>query len=260
MYGLALENLPLWMDNAFRYFEKHERHMTRRFNYMCALVIIFDGVLRFVEDGELVEVSAGEYYIQRYCVLQEGKVECDSPKYFFVHFRNATFLDSENTLPLRGKADLPKLFPLFKELETLRITNASLVDKTATFYKILSVLQKGSEQKGRAEIIEKVVSMVTEDIRSPFSLEAVSARCGYSKSQIINIFKQETGKTPYAFINDMKIKMAQQLLLNSDSSLASIGAECGFGSYTNLYRCFLREVGCSPAEWKKEHRTLQKFE
>lgn len=260
MYGLTLEITPLWMDNAFRYFEKHERHMTRRFNYMCALVIVFDGVLRFCEDGTLVEVAAGEYYIQRYGVLQEGNVESDSPKYFYIHFRNATFLDAENTLPLRGKADLAQLFPLFKELETFRITDASMVDKSIAFYQILSVLQKGTAPKGKSDVIAKVISMVTEDIRRPFSLDDVSLRCGYSKSQIINIFKLETGKTPYAFINEIKIKMAKQLLLNSDSSLASISAESGFGNYTNLYRCFLREVGCSPADWKKKYRTLQKFE
>ena len=119
-------------------------------------------------------------------------------------------------------------------------------------------MRKNANRKGKSEVIAKVISEVTEDIRRPFSLEEVAARCGYSRSQMINIFKRETGMTPYAFINDMKIKMAKQLLLYSNSSLTSISVECGFGSYTNLYRCFVREVGCSPAEWKKTQKILQK--
>lgn len=258
-FGMSMETLPVWMDSAFRYFEKHEHHMTRRFNYMCVLVMVFEGVLRFHEDGIPVEVSAGEYYIQRYGVLQEGIMESDSPKYFFVHFKNAQFSTEENALPISGKADFAELFPIFKELETLRITGAPIVEKSLAFYKILSSLRKSTDEKGKNEVISKIISKVTEDIRTPFSLDDIAECCGYSKSQIINIFKKETGKTPYTFINKMKINMAKQLLLNSDSSFSSISVECGFGSYTNLYRCFTREEGCSPAEWKDKHRTLQKF-
>ncbi len=259
-YGLSLESLPLWMKSSFRYFEKHERHITRKFKYTCVLVIVFEGVLRFHEDGVPIEVSPGEYYIQRYGILQEGIEESTSPKYFFLHFRNAEFLTGEDVIPLFGKADLVELFPLFKEMETMRITGAPLVDKSIAFYKILSALQKRTERKGKSDVIAKIVSLITEDIRHPFSLEEVAKHCGYSKSQIINIFKQETGKTPYAYINDVKIDMAKQLLLNSDSSYAGISVECGLGNYTNLYRCFTRAVGCSPTAWKKKHRALQKFE
>lgn len=222
--------------------------------------MVFEGELRFFEDGKPITVGAGEYYIQKYGKLQEGREESNSPKYFFVHFKNATFLDAENTLPISGKADFSALFPLFKKMDTLRLTGAPLVEKTIAFYEILSVLRKSADHKGKSDVVAKIVSMVTEDIRRPFSLEEVAAHCGYSKSQIINIFKQETGKTPYAFVNDMKVSMAKQLLLHSESSYASISVECGFGNYTNLYRCFAREVGCSPAAWRKMNRTLQKDE
>ena len=45
--------------------------------------MVFEGVLRFRENGIPVEVHPGEYYIQRHGLLQEGKCESDSPKYFF---------------------------------------------------------------------------------------------------------------------------------------------------------------------------------
>ena len=246
---LSLDKLPLWQYSSFRYFEKHERHVTRTYA-LDVLVMVFEGVLRFTENGIPIEVRPGEYYIQRHGLLQEGACESDSPKYFFIQWWGHEFTDSKDGLPLRGKVDFVELLPLFRELETLRITNAPIVEISAVFYKVLSVLRKTGNRKASGEVVAKVVSEITKDIRASFSLDDVSARCGYSKNHIINIFKKETGKTPHAFITDLKVDMAKQLLLNSESSFSSISMECGFGNYVNFYRTFIKSEGCSPAEWK----------
>lgn len=250
-YGLSMEHLPAFSFSSFRYFEKHERHLTRSFKITDVLVMVFEGVLRFQEDGVPIEVSAGEYYIQRKGLLQEGIRESDSPKYFFIHWQQGEFADGADTLPLRGKVDFVELFPLFKELETLRLTNASQIELHSVFYKILATLHKNVKAKNNSEVVAKVISYVTADIRRPFSLDDIAAYCGYSKNHIINIFKRETGKTPYMYITDLKIDMAKQLLLESESSQSSISVECGFGGYSNFYRTFLKSEGCSPAVWKK---------
>ena len=132
------------------------------------------------------------------------------------------------------------------------MTNAPLVEKSMVFYKILSKLRHGGKNSSN-DVVTKVISYATSDIRKPFSLDEAALRCGYSKNHIITIFKNETGKTPYTYILDMKIEMAKQLLLNSESSLSSISIECGFGGYINFYRSFVNTVGVSPAEWRKSH-------
>ncbi len=251
---LSLKKLPLYAYSSFRYFEKHERHLTRVYKW-DVLVMVFEGVLRFREDGVPVEVHAGEYYIQRHGLLQEGLLESDSPKYFFIQWTDCEYTaDEEESLPIRGKVDFAELFPYFNELETLRMTGASMIEKSAVFYKILSLLKRHQDKGSSNEVVAKVISEVTRDIRRPFSLEAIAARCGYSKNHIISIFKKETGKPPHAYITDIKIGMAKQLLQNSESSLYSISIECGFGSYINLYRTFVKSEGCSPDEWRKKHR------
>ena len=249
--GLSMEKLPVFSFSSFRYFEKRERHITRICEKTDILLLVFEGTLRFTEDGVPVEVSAGEYYIQRKGLLQDGPWESDSPKYFFIHWNDGEFTDGDNTLPIRGKADFPPLFPLFQELETLRLTGATQIELSAVVYKILSLLYRHAQTKPAGEVVAKVVSYITEDIRRPFSLDEIASFCGYSKNHIINIFKRETGKTPYAYIIDMKLDMAKRLLLESESSQSSIAVECGFGGYGNFYRTFLKEVGCSPKEWKQ---------
>lgn len=253
-YRLSMKKLPVWAYSSFRYFEKHERHVTRTYKW-DVLVMVFEGVLRFRENGVPVEVHAGEFYIQRHGLLQEGLLESDSPKYYFIQWTDGEYTEDESdSLPIRGKVDFTELFPYFKELETLRITDANLIEKSAVFYKILSLLRKKSMRRSSNEVVTKVISEVTKDVRKPFSLDAISARCGYSKNHIISIFKKETGKTPHAYISDMKVDMAKQLLQNSESSLYSISIECGFGNYINFYRTFVKSVGCAPDLWRKNHK------
>lgn len=251
-YGLSLDTLPTVTYSSFRYFEKQERHMTR----VCSqdvLVMVFDGVLRFRENGVPVEVRAGEYYLQRSGLLQEGNIESDSPAYYFIHLQGCVYTERGNVLPMRGKADFTELHPLFRKLEELYMCRAPLVEKASAVYAVLSLLRKQSDRVGRSPVVMKVMQVVSEDLQKPFSLQEIASACGYNKNHIINIFKKETGMTPYAYITDMKIKKAKRLLLNSDASLSQISTECGFGEYINLYKAFVKAEGCPPLVWKKAY-------
>lgn len=250
-YKLSLDALPYYTYSAFRYFEKHEHHIDR----VCphnVLLMVFEGVLRFHEDGAPIEVKAGEFYIQRANLLQQGISESDSPKYYFIQFLDAEYTEGGDGLPLRGNFDFTELLPYFRELDTLRLSGAHMVEKCAVMYKVFALLRKNFDHAGHSAVIGKVLSTVNADIRKPFSLDEIAEHCGYSKNQIINIFKSETGRTPHAYINDRKLEMAKRLLLESESSLSSISIECGFGDYINLYRVFTKAEGCSPLAWQKK--------
>ena len=62
MAGIDFNSPILYRHASFRYFEKNEHHITR-FCIDNVLLLVYEGVLRFSEDGEEKEVRAGEYYI-----------------------------------------------------------------------------------------------------------------------------------------------------------------------------------------------------
>ncbi len=250
---LSLEVIPEYNYASFRFFEEHEKHMTRVVT-KDVLLLVFSGELKFVEDGVPVTVSAGEYYIQRKGLYHTATEESNMPKYYFIHF-TGEFDTGGQGLPIRGNADFSELFPLFKKLDALRMSRASLIEKTAVFLEILSCLKKQNDRTGKNTVVLKVITMVSEDMQKPFLLDEIAEKCGYSKNHVINVFKKETGKTPYAYITELRISMAKRLLLNSESSLAQIGVECGFGDYINFYKAFVKAVGEAPLAWK--HRMLK---
>ena len=78
MPGLDLNKPVLYRGASFRFFEKKEHHITR-FCRVNVLLLVFDGVLRFSEDGIEREVRAGEYYIQRKNCHQGGASLATAP-------------------------------------------------------------------------------------------------------------------------------------------------------------------------------------
>ena len=64
MIGIDLDRVITYKHASLRFFKEKEHHITR----LCednVLLLVFEGVLRFSENEEEIEVSAGEYYIQK---------------------------------------------------------------------------------------------------------------------------------------------------------------------------------------------------
>ncbi len=249
---LNMDSLPAYRFSSFRHFEKGEKHMYRVFRE-DVLLLVMDGVLRFHEDGVPVEVGRGEFYIQKHGLEQDGVEPSDVPHYFFIHFAG-DFSPSKHALPIRGKADLAALFPLMRQLETLRVSAAPAVLLNAVFYQILSELYNAVNCSPTRELTMKILSLVSKDMRSTPTLDELAKACGYSRNHVIHAFKRETGMTPYAYILSLRLDAAKNLLRNSMLPVGQIADLCGFGSYINLYKEFKKAEHCSPQQWRSAQR------
>jgi AraC family transcriptional regulator len=78
--------------------------------------------------------------------------------------------------------------------------------------------------------------------------------CGLSSGHFARAFKQATGRPPYRWFLERRIEKAQDLLLNSQVSIEQIAATCGFPDKASFTRAFTREVGTSPAAWRRLKR------
>src|ERR1700730_7955036 len=78
--------------------------------------------------------------------------------------------------------------------------------------------------------------------------------CRLSTSQSARAFRQSTGCPPHRWLLQRRIKRAQDLLLNSDKTLAEIARACGFSDQGHLVRAFGQAVGTSPGLWRRAKR------
>lgn len=247
-------NLNLNAPIEYRYASLREfaprEHHVNRICYDDVLLLVYEGVLRFSEDGEEREVHPGEYYIQKAGGYQRGDVASDAPKYLFVHF-GASETDDENSLRRCGVFDYTRLRSKMQRLDSFEKSGRSLIEKCGVFYAILTELMRNDDE---CSLAEEMALFISDNYRKALRLEDISNKFNFSKNHIINIFKKEFGLTPFDYLNSVRLREARILLEVSSRSLEDIAYECGFGSYSNFYKRFISAEGLSPAAWRNKVR------
>lgn len=249
MTGIDMNKPITYLYSSLRYFDANEHHV-KRFCEEDILLLVFEGVLRFSENGQEIEIHAGEYYIQKKNMHHDGKIASDSPKYLYVHFLGE-WIDSDVALARRGYFDYVSLKPLMEELDHLRHNNASYIEQTAKFYEILSRLY---QTKKETTMADEIAEYISKNCSNDLTLEMICKEFNFSKNHVINIFKKEYNMTPFEYMNYLKIKQAEYLLEITSRPAESIAYECGFHNYSHFYRLFYRAHEVSPSEWRMQKR------
>ena len=245
MCGIDLNSPILYEFASFRIFEKKEHHI-ERFCSVNVLLMVYEGVLRFSEDGEQVEVHAGEYYIQRKNRYQAGELASDAPHYLFVHF-GGEWGDHPHALPYRGKFDYAKLSELMQRINTASHQKYTYAEQQYLFHKLLLSLQQKTPSNTLSDRLSKYVE---ENIAAISSLSDLCEAFHYSKNYVERIFQREFGVSPIQYVNDLKIKKAMYLLETTSKPITAISEECGYLDYPYFYKRFVQKTGLSPSKWR----------
>ncbi|MBR3895313.1 MAG: helix-turn-helix transcriptional regulator [Clostridia bacterium] len=242
---------PEFLACSTKIFAPGEVHVTRLCDRMSVLILMRDGVLRFREDGELVELGAGEYYVQRHGLFQEGVPLEKPPSYFYIEFQGA-YSEAEN-LPLRGRFQGDSLEPLlssFEELFKSHPGNPFLLN--AYMNRVFSELWAGSP---RRDAQEHVTRLIRNDLRARFAeqirLEEIARRFGYDKDYLTRVFKKQYGITPHQYQIQIRMEHAQWLLDHTSLSVKEIAYSVGYQDFSAFYRSFRNTAGYSPQQRRR---------
>lgn len=61
-------------------------------------------------------------------------------------------------------------------------------------------------------------------------------------------FKEISGMTIYQYILHLRLNAAEEMVRNG-ATISSASQQCGFGDYSNYYRCFKKEYGMAPRDY-----------
>jgi AraC family transcriptional regulator len=93
--------------------------------------------------------------------------------------------------------------------------------------------------------------MMRASLGSDLSIATIAAQCRLTPSHFGRYFKRSTGVTPYQYLTRLRLEEAKRLMLTTQHSLAEIALACGFGDQSYLTRIFSRNLGTSPAAWRR---------
>lgn len=100
--------------------------------------------------------------------------------------------------------------------------------------------------------LQKLTQLVEERISdTTFSLETVYKELGISRTQLHRIVKEEAQLSTSIFIRNIRLRKAQELLLNTELRITEIADAVGIDSPQNFSKYFIQEYGLSPSEYRR---------
>jgi AraC family transcriptional regulator len=95
--------------------------------------------------------------------------------------------------------------------------------------------------------LEYIEAYLSQDV----SLAEVAKASGTSVSSLTRGFKTALGISPHRWTLNRRIALAQRLIYESAIPLNEVAISCGFADQSHLTRVFVRNVGSSPALWRR---------
>ncbi|WP_051707611.1 MULTISPECIES: AraC family transcriptional regulator [unclassified Streptomyces] len=95
------------------------------------------------------------------------------------------------------------------------------------------------------------VAAVHADPARPWGLRELAAVAGMSRSHFARRFREVAGQTPLAYLSHWRVRLAQQALRDSDTTVAALGERLGYASESSFSHAFRRVVGMSPSRYRR---------
>lgn len=221
----------------------------------------FDGREEIVSTGHMVLYKPEE--IQKYVYYLE-----DNPEVFWIHF---TGRDVKNILAYHGISldehvfycgVLPDYKALFRKIiQELQLCRYGYEDYIVSLFKdiLLLVDRQQHEQKKTTgnvqEQIERAAAYFNENYNTKISIDDYAESLHISTNGFIHNFKQYAGMSPAQYILSLRMVNAQSLLERTTYNIKEISEIVGYENPLYFSRVFKKEIGKSPAQYRKERTT-----
>jgi transcriptional regulator GlxA family with amidase domain len=102
--------------------------------------------------------------------------------------------------------------------------------------------------------LRELQAWIARNVDADLSVAALADRAHLSERSIARAFRRETGQTPAAYVEALRIERARVLLEDGAESLETVARATGFRSAEVLRRAFHRHLGVSPAAYRERFR------
>lgn len=100
--------------------------------------------------------------------------------------------------------------------------------------------------------MRRLVDFIEENLDGDLTLDAMAAEVEISPLYLARAFKAAVGQSPHQYVLTRRIERARELLRNTSMPVVDVAMAVGFSSQSHLSHWFLRQVGVSPAAYRRQ--------
>ena len=176
----------------------------------------------------------------------------------------AASLPTSLIVPLKA---LPELVPVvslfFSEAFSQQPGRQAAVDRLAEYFMVLLLRSAMNDHLLDSGILlglsdtrlGKAIAVMHEHPAEDWSLERLAQLAGMSRARFAAHFRGVVGVTPFSYLTDWRIGVAQTMLRRGES-LKIIAPSVGYMNPAALSRVFVQRLRLSPSEWLSRGRGI----
>lgn len=116
---------------------------------------------------------------------------------------------------------------------------------------LLDVLLEGRPLSLRLSALH---AAVTARLDAAWTAETMAARLGIGASRLHALFRQELDCTPQAWLSDLRLQRAQEMLRHTDVPIAQLAMSTGYSEQSALTRAMQRVWQVTPSVYRRRYR------
>jgi AraC-like DNA-binding protein len=223
-----------------------------------------------LQEGQLTELGRGQCGIIPAQVEHSSWTRAHAATFHNVHLDDAQLTELAGELGIRNLDWAERCFTASHGLEQLFTSlrrehvygkgaagHALLQETLALQLGILLIRQANrSAPQRRAPArphplarLARAEELLRSDLSSPHTIGALAAAAGMSPFHFVRAFKKTYGRPPHAYLIDLRLEHARELIRTTALPLTAIALEVGFSSSGRFSDAFSRKFGLPPSAW-----------
>lgn len=235
-------------------------YVINRLFYDCLFIAYIDqGAMDIDYEGSHYTAIAGDVVFMDlkdpHCYGAAGSLDfswlhikgniCDK---IYEHYRNKSNIIIQDYTCKDIKNNIRFILSSFKTGQPL-----SKTDLSAAIYKTL-ISSLSAENNSTASRSTRMVTVAIEymkyNLSNKISLVDIAASVHMSKYHFIRIFKNNTGYSPYEYLQKLRMDTAKHLLQTTNKTIGEISSAVGYQSEMGFTSAFSEKVGISPGRYR----------
>lgn len=99
--------------------------------------------------------------------------------------------------------------------------------------------------------IQTMMSFIHENYSEKLTLEDIAGSALISKRECLRCFQEAIHKSPFAYLKEYRIEMAEKLLKTTSLSVMEVGLRAGFSNNAYFGKTFKEMTGKTSGEYRK---------
>jgi AraC-like DNA-binding protein len=101
-------------------------------------------------------------------------------------------------------------------------------------------------------VIGHAITEIHANPRHPWTVERLAAKSNLSRSAFAERFARRAGQPPAAYITELRLASAADLLADTSEPISAIASDVGYESEAAFSRAFSRRYGMPPSRWRRK--------